>query len=300
MSNVVAFRPAEPVAESPNPKREGKAVLDDGYTRLANEIKDAKAKLEISGNQFRVLEAIERFTFGWNKSKDRIANTQIAEYCGLDEFVVSKAIKHLVERKVLFAHGDKRKTKTYEINTFVAEWSLSKLTKGLVKTDKMICQNEQDGLSKPTNTKDILSKEKKDNKDLVVGKNPTTAPRSKYQFSDDDMTAAAYMAEQLAKADARAGVPAGGRKPNLESWANTVRLLVERDKRTHRDICRLFKACCEDERESTYTRCPAKLRRTGTGEDNFSRLWRKFFSKQTSGISTHVTPAVNVIPPGFQ
>ncbi len=252
MGSVVAlFSHREPV-EYDKPKKEGKAMVDDGYTRLANELKDAKAKLAVSGNQFRVLEAIERFTFGWNKSKDRIANTQIADYCGLDEAVVSKAIKHLVDRKVLLAYGDKRKAKIYEINTFVADWELSKPTRNVVKTDKKPCQNSPDGLSKPTNTKDIIPKT---NKDHCVRENPTTPPKSKYQFSDDDFTTASWIGERVMK------IAPKSKAPNLKSWANEIRLMREQDGHTLHDICQLFAWCSKHHFHYKNIQSPSKLRK---------------------------------------
>ncbi|WP_434340217.1 replication protein [Motilimonas cestriensis] len=251
MGNVVALWPVEPVAEPPKLKKEGKAVLDDGYTRLANEIKDTKAKLAISGNQFRVLEAIERFTFGWHKDKDRIANTQIADYCDLSEAEVSRAVKQLVERKVLLAHGDKRKAKVYEINTFVSEWQLRKAAKDVAQTRKNNCANSKDELRKPANTKETLPKE---NIKPYVREIPTTPPKSKYRFSDDDLTAATWMAERVMK------VAPKSKKPNLKSWANEIRLMREQDELTLTEICQVFAWCNKHGFHYKNIQCPSKLR----------------------------------------
>lgn len=59
--------------------------------------------------------------------------------------------------------------------------------------------------------------------------------KKKYSFNAEDMTAAEYIAD---KVDALAGSPG---KHNLQSWANTIRLMRERDGRNHREICDLFK-----------------------------------------------------------
>ena len=49
------------------------ADLDNGYLRLANQIQDALCFVELSGREFRVLNAIVRLTYGWSKKEDRIA-----------------------------------------------------------------------------------------------------------------------------------------------------------------------------------------------------------------------------------
>lgn len=53
----------------------------------------------------------------------------------------------------------------------------------------------------------------------------------------------------------------GHKKPNLEKWANTIRLMRERDGKTHREICELFKWANQDEFWRTNILSPEKLRK---------------------------------------
>ncbi|WP_270697317.1 replication protein, partial [Aeromonas sp. QDB39] len=55
------------------------ADLDDGYTRLANELYDALIESDLSKNEQKVAHAICRCTYGFNKKVDRIADSQIAK-----------------------------------------------------------------------------------------------------------------------------------------------------------------------------------------------------------------------------
>ena len=48
--------------------------------------------------------------------------------------------------------------------------------------------------------------------------------------------------------------------PDFASWANEIRLMRERDGRTHKDICELFKWANEDEFWSANILSPSKLR----------------------------------------
>ncbi|HGK4616795.1 TPA: replication protein, partial [Yersinia enterocolitica] len=54
------------------------ADLDDGYTRLATMILEELAGADFTKRQFKVLLAVIRLTYGWNKPRDRIANSQIS------------------------------------------------------------------------------------------------------------------------------------------------------------------------------------------------------------------------------
>lgn len=93
------------------------ADCDDGYTRLANDILETAYKIRLNGNAMSVLLAVVRMTYGWNKTRDRIAGVQIADATELSESEVSRAISQLVERNIITVEGDKRKVKTIGIKT---------------------------------------------------------------------------------------------------------------------------------------------------------------------------------------
>ena len=50
------------------------------------------------------------------------------------------------------------------------------------------------------------------------------------------------------------------KEPKIESWANDIRLMRERDNRTHKDICELFKWANQDRFWSVNILSPATLR----------------------------------------
>ncbi|MBU6956073.1 replication protein, partial [Hahella sp. HN01] len=74
-ANVVAF---------PSPHAIGivKADIENGYTRMANDLVDALALVELSGRQYRVFMAIIRKTYGYNKKSDWMAAEQIQKAMG--------------------------------------------------------------------------------------------------------------------------------------------------------------------------------------------------------------------------
>lgn len=77
------------------------ADLENGYLRLANQIQDALCIVELSGREFRVLNAIIRLTYGWSKKSDRIANSLIADKTTLKVKHVSEAVLSLAYRNII-------------------------------------------------------------------------------------------------------------------------------------------------------------------------------------------------------
>ncbi|ECH9346750.1 replication protein, partial [Salmonella enterica subsp. enterica] len=62
------YRPSEPVVER------NVADLDDGYARLSNILLEAYSGADLTKRHFKVLLAILRKTYGWNKPMDRITD----------------------------------------------------------------------------------------------------------------------------------------------------------------------------------------------------------------------------------
>ena len=96
------------------------ADLDDGYTRLANELYDALIFADLNKNEQKVAHAIARCTYGFNKKVDRIADIQIAERAGLSRQAVSLAKNTLLRMRVLVRDGSK-----IGPNKNLSEWDVS-------------------------------------------------------------------------------------------------------------------------------------------------------------------------------
>nr|WP_234898126.1 replication protein [Aeromonas veronii] len=96
------------------------ADLDDGYTRLANELYDALIESDLSKNEQKVAHAICRCTYGFNKKVDRIADSQIAKRTKLSRQAVSLAKNTLIRMKVLVWEGSK-----IGPNKNLSDWDIS-------------------------------------------------------------------------------------------------------------------------------------------------------------------------------
>lgn len=81
-----------------------------------------------------------------------------------------------------------------------------------------------------------------------------TSPKRK-NFSDDDLKTAYWIFNLILKINPEA------RSPNFDTWADEVRLIRERDKRSHREICELFQFANQDDFWCKNILSPKNLRK---------------------------------------
>lgn len=155
------------------------ADLDDGFTRIANELLEAVMRAGLSQHQLLVFMAVMRKTYGFNKKSDWVSNEQLSELTGILPHKCSAAKSVLVKRGILTQTG-----RVIGINKAVSEWSPLPV-KGTEKKPylKKVTLPESGKKSLPesgnayypnqVNTKD---KHTKDNKDNI--NNPPKSPRA--------------------------------------------------------------------------------------------------------------------------
>jgi phage replication O-like protein O len=79
-----------------------------GFTRMDNGIMEALSKIDLPAGEFRVLMAIARQTIGYQVESTRLTADQIGKLTNMRRDVVSKAISHLLERRIIFRVGGSR------------------------------------------------------------------------------------------------------------------------------------------------------------------------------------------------
>lgn len=129
------------------------ADTEDGFMRVANEITDSLLMADLTVRQLKVMLAIMRKTYGFNKPMDRLTNTQIAAMTGIHHTHVCAAKRQLIERKFLIADGVK-----IGVNKVVSQW-ISQDSLTLAKTANKTLAKSANGY-KPSqlNTKDNIQK----------------------------------------------------------------------------------------------------------------------------------------------
>jgi len=129
-----------PQAQEPARDKRGPQV-EDGYTRIANELFEAVTNAQtcpITLRQMRLLLAVIRKTYGFNKKTDRMSDGQLAAETGLTRQNVNKAKRELLAMNILRMDGYK-----LGVNKDYAEWDFT------AKPEKDNLKQTRDSVSKP-------------------------------------------------------------------------------------------------------------------------------------------------------
>ena len=250
------------------------ADLSNGYTKVANEIQQLKPRLRLSGREWQCFEAVIWLTYGWNKKQDRVTNTVIAELTGLSDTHVSDALKSLAERKIIFSQKQGM-MKIVGVNTDLSAWILDKPETGrkFPKTGKSFPKSgitfPKSGITFPktvdtqyknkNSIKRSSSENSDESSDKPGKKPPVMKPEAAIQSgtkwgNSEDLRCAEWLFTMVQN------ISPSAKKPNYAAWANDIRLMRERDDRTHYEIAALFKWACNDKFWKGNVLCPATLR----------------------------------------
>ena len=121
-----------------------KPQLEDGHTRIANEILEHLMRLHLAPNQWQVLLCIIRKTYGFQKKVDYIANIQIGEATNLGKTVISRVLRNLEDMKVITRRGKiVGIQKDWELWVKLAEQSTSDLSKKLAKSSTKVSNSTE-------------------------------------------------------------------------------------------------------------------------------------------------------------
>lgn len=97
--------------------------LEDGFTRIANELFDAILAYPFSARQLKVLMTLIRKTYGYNKKRDDISASQIGDACGLARNHVTTVLGELADMNVIKKRAGQFGS-LLEVNKKYSEWSV--------------------------------------------------------------------------------------------------------------------------------------------------------------------------------
>ncbi len=100
--------------------------LEDGYTRIANELLEAVSHADFNGAQLRILFCLIRNTYGFGRKECDFSNSFVAKGTGLSKSSIIAVINSLQEGKVIVVtqqstFNSPRKVK---LNKHINEWSV--------------------------------------------------------------------------------------------------------------------------------------------------------------------------------
>ncbi|HBN7049662.1 TPA: replication protein [Escherichia coli] len=127
------------------------------------------------------------------------------------------------------------------------------------KAAQFPAHHEQEGNNKNKNIKRSSSENSDESSDKPGKKSPALKPDAAIQSGGkwgnaEDLRCAEWLFTMVQS------ISESAKKPNYAGWANDIRLMRERDDRTHYEIAALFKWACNDKFWKGNVLCPATLR----------------------------------------
>ncbi len=108
--------------------------LENGHTKIANELVEAFARVNFSAYESRILWAIFRKTYGWGKKTDRISYSQFEETTGIDRRHIGRAVLSLKARGIITCEGSGYALQ-YGIQKDYERWDLTPIEAPKIDTD---------------------------------------------------------------------------------------------------------------------------------------------------------------------
>lgn len=242
--------------------------MEDGYTRIANELLEQVMAAPLTLREMRVVMAVIRLTYGWNRKQARVTGGLLGKLTGLPSTKASQALAALVAKNVVLRHGGSRSA--VSLNKHADQWDLAAPERKTPPPKQAKPDTHQTGNDDPKRGDSYqngksecyqngnASKDRKDNLLPSGSKNVdanTSSAKRRVWGEPIDHELAEWMAGIV---DA---LPGGSEKRNLTRWANTFRLMREQDGREPEHIKRLFAWASQDSFWQSNILSPTKLRK---------------------------------------
>lgn len=154
-----------------------KAQLEDGYTRIANQLIDALVRIDLSNVEYRVTMVIMRQTYGFSKKHAVIELRKFTQITNLKKPHVCRALKRLMWRKIITRIGNDN----YGILTTTDEWKSLPKQVTVTKIGNKRYQNRQRSLPKLVkDNKEIIKETSKESTKVPIRPNPTNQLQDYY------------------------------------------------------------------------------------------------------------------------
>jgi phage replication O-like protein O len=133
--------------------------IENGYTKIANELLEALARIRISGEANQILLVILRKTYGFNKTEDAISLSQFHLFTGIKKPSITRAIRKLEELNIINRKANGA-IKIYQLNKDYSTWRPLPKKITVNNNDKAFNKNDNKCLPKsyPQKKKDISQK----------------------------------------------------------------------------------------------------------------------------------------------
>jgi len=174
--------------------------LHNGHTRIANEILNEIIKTNLNGTQFRLVMAIWRYTYGFQRKSHPMSVSYLAELLNTSRSAVDRELKILIDKSIInVIETGQKGARVLLFNKNHKEW----------------------GRGNPASEK-VSNPPKKTNK-------KSATKQQKYSEDNTYYKLATYFYKRVEKVAADAGISHLIRKSNMQTWADDMRKLIELD-----------------------------------------------------------------------
>jgi len=95
--------------------------LENGHTRIANELMDAFCKAFPGGSEAQILLAIIRKTYGWRKKSDEVSISQLEDMTFLGRRTVILAVQNLEAKRMITVHRRRGRGNVNQVNSIALQ-----------------------------------------------------------------------------------------------------------------------------------------------------------------------------------
>ncbi|MEA5001327.1 MAG: replication protein [Endomicrobiaceae bacterium] len=145
--------------------------LENGYTKIANEILVNLANTNLSGQSFQMLMLIFRMTYGYGRRQTIISLDYFVEETGIAKTNALRCLKGLADQKIILREKTRFGT-VYSFNKDPKKWQLKSVKKAakvikndnaIIQIDNKVIQNDNAIIQIDNNCSQSIKEEKRDN-----------------------------------------------------------------------------------------------------------------------------------------
>lgn len=268
-----------------NPQKE------NGFTSIANEILDEIALRKFNGTQFRIITVVWRYTYGFQRKSHEFSLNFLVENTGLSKDSIKRELKALITKKVLWIvkEADFNNARQLAFNKNYDEWKV-KISDQLPQGEETYTGGENDtstGGEKSPSTEGgftpstggenapYINKEKEKTKESKKESKKESRKSRIYDVDSVHYRLASRLYENILENNPN------HKKPNLNKWADEVRLMMEQDNRTEEQIIYLMDWVKQESFWRAVILSTKKLR------DKFDQLIIQVKERSTQGNRGH-------------
>ena len=156
--------------------------IENGFTRIANELMEAVYSTGFNGTQFKIILCIIRYTYGFKRKSHELSVGFISKATGVSRQYVSSELSRLIENKVVTVVQEHTDTasRILALNKNYIQWCISRTSNQQVKNtstgeleqhttdEELITTTDEELFTQERNNKEILKEIDSSTKDPAL------------------------------------------------------------------------------------------------------------------------------------